>query len=192
MMQQIEKRSSELLIARSKRVLINIKKRINNIEGIFGILIVAIAATFTINPVQAETGRGEDIFKVILTIFEADKSKGDVIAIVTANNGEASRVKFLETELSPKSPNSTTTLTPATTSHATNGGIMEYVATFPNVTVNAGTEYKACLVTTKSLDLTCTTGNNSPAARPEFVDISLNATGGAEESVTEDESEQDE
>jgi hypothetical protein len=180
------------LITRSKRVLTSIKKRIKNIEGIFGILIVAIAATFTINPVQAETGIGADIFKVILTIFEADKSKGDVIAIVTANNGEASRVKFLETELSPMSPNSTTTLTPATTSPATNGGIMEYVATFPNVTVNAGTEYKACIMTTKSLDLTCTTGNNSPAARPEFVDISLNTTGGDEESVTGDESEQEE
>jgi hypothetical protein len=166
------------------RVLTSIKKRINNIEGIFGILIIAIAATFTINPVQAETGIGADIFKVILTIFEADKSKGDVVAIVTANNGEASRVKFLETDLSPKSPNSTSTLTPVTTSNATNGGIMEYVATFPNITVNAGTEYKACITTTKSLDLTCTTGNNSPAARPEFVDISLNATGGAEESVS--------
>jgi hypothetical protein len=174
-----------------KRVLTGIKKRINNIEGIFGILIVAIAATFTINPIQAETGRGENIFKVILTIFEADKSKGDVIAIVTANNGEASRVKFLETELSPKFTNSTTVST-TTTSPAANGGIMEYVATFPNVTINAGTEYKACVMTTKSLDLTCTTGNNSPAARPEFVDISLNATGGTEESVTEDESEQDE
>jgi hypothetical protein len=180
------------LIARSKRVLSSIKKRINNIEGIFGILIVAIAATFTINPVQAETGRGEDIFKVILTVFEADKSKGDIIAIVTANNGEASRVKFLETELSPKSSNSTTALTPATTSPATNRGIMEYVATFPNITVNAGTEYKVCIMTTKSLDLTCTAGNNSPAARPEFVDLSLNATGGDEESVTEDESEQEE
>jgi hypothetical protein len=175
-----------------KRVLTGIKKRINNIEGIFGILIVAIAATFTINPIQAETGRGENIFKVILTIFEADKSKGDVIAIVTANNGEASRVKFLETELSPKFTNSTTVLTPATTSPAANGGIMEYVATFPNVTVNAGTEYKACIMTTKSLDLTCTAGNNSPAARPEFVDLSLNATGGDGESVTEDESEQEE
>jgi hypothetical protein len=28
----------------------------------------------------------------------------------------------------------------------------------------------------KDLELTCKTGNNSPAARPEFVDISLNAT----------------
>jgi hypothetical protein len=28
----------------------------------------------------------------------------------------------------------------------------------------------------KTLESICTTGNNSPAARPEFVDISLNAT----------------
>ena len=50
------------------------------------------------NPIQAETGKGEDIFKVIMTIFDVDKSKGDVVAIVTANNGEASRVKFLDSE----------------------------------------------------------------------------------------------
>jgi hypothetical protein len=30
---------------------------------------------------------------------------------------------------------------------------MEYVATFPNVTVNAGDEYKACVLTTKDLEL---------------------------------------
>lgn len=29
------------------------------------------------NPIQAETGKGEDIFKVIMTIFGVDKSKGD-------------------------------------------------------------------------------------------------------------------
>jgi hypothetical protein len=28
-----------------------------------------------------------------------DKSKGDIVAIVTANNGEASRVKFLNTDI---------------------------------------------------------------------------------------------
>ena len=33
-----------------------------------------------------------------MTIFDVDKSKGDVVAIVTANNGEASRVKFLDSE----------------------------------------------------------------------------------------------
>ncbi|HKI08545.1 MAG TPA: hypothetical protein VKA09_09135 [Nitrososphaeraceae archaeon] len=72
----------------------NLKKRINSIAEMIGILIVFVAATFSINPVQAEIGRGDDIFKVIMTIFEADKSKGDVVAIVTTNSGEASRVKF--------------------------------------------------------------------------------------------------
>jgi hypothetical protein len=73
------------------------------------------------------------------------------------------------------------------TSPSAGGGIIEYVATFPNVTVNRGAEYKACVMTTIGLELTCTTGNNSPAIRPEFVDISLNATGSPEESVTEEE-----
>jgi hypothetical protein len=160
------------------------KRSIESIAGIIGIFTAFLGATFNIYPIQAETGKGEDIFRVILTIFEADKSKGDVVAIVTANNGEASRVKFLDTDALLTSSNFTSSTNPTT------GGIIEYVATFPNVTVNTGAEYKACVMTTKGLELTCTTGNNSPAARPEFVDISLNATGTTEESATEeDESE---
>ena len=122
------------------------------------------------NPIQAETGKGEDVFKVIMTIFGVDKSKGDVVAIVTANNGEASRVKFLDSEAPYVVPLNST----AGGSH-----LVEYVATFPNVTVNAGDEYKACVLTTTDLSadgLICNTGQNSPANRPEFVDISLNAT----------------
>src|SRR5918911_272618 len=74
-----------------------LKSKFKSKVGLFAILTIVLAAT-TLNtyPTQAETGRGEDIFRVILTIFEADKSKGDVVAIVTANNGEASRVKFLD------------------------------------------------------------------------------------------------
>jgi hypothetical protein len=157
------------------------RNRITSLAGILGTLLTLFAAIFTVTPIHAETGKGEDIFKVIMTIFGVDKSKGDVVAIVTANNGEASRVKFLDTGPPPKLPNPTA-LTPIT-SPGTNGGIIEYVATFPNVTVNVGTEYKACVITTKSMDLACTTGNNSPAARPEFVDISLNISRGAGEST---------
>ena len=58
-----------------------------------------LTTTNPVNPAHAEIGKGEDIFKVIMTIFEADKSKGDIVAIVTANNGEASRVKFLDTDI---------------------------------------------------------------------------------------------
>jgi hypothetical protein len=37
------------------------------------------------------------------------------------------------------------------------------------------------------LELICKSGNNSPAARPEFVDISLNATTAAGETAEEGE-----
>jgi hypothetical protein len=144
------------------------------------LLIGAILTTSlftTTHTAQAETGKGSDIFKVILTIFGVDKSKGDVVAIVTVNNGEASKVKFLEAD-APY-------VTPLSTSGGKTGGhLVEYVATFPNVNVNAGAEYKACIMTTKDLELICKTGLNSPAARPEFIDISLNATAAGIEQVS--------
>ena len=156
----------------------NISKR-GSILLLIGAILTSVF--ITIQPIQAETGKGEDIFKVIMTIFGVDKSKGDVIAIVTANNGEASRVKFLDSEAPYVIPTINDTGTSV-------GGIIEYTATFPNVTVNAGNEYKACVLPLKNIDvdsLICKTGHNSPAARPEFVDISLNATtaqeGGEEE-----------
>jgi hypothetical protein len=145
---------------------------------------ILTASLFTTQPVQAETGKGEDVFRVIMTIFGVDKSKGDIIVIVTANNGEASKVKFLDSEapyvVSMANPN-----TPGA-----EGGLIEYVATFPNVTVNAGDEYKACILTTKDLQPMCTTGNNSPALRPEFVDLSLNATNEVDQAIEQNENDE--
>jgi hypothetical protein len=167
--------------------IVNIWNRTAALVLMTGVALMSFVTAFPVVLTHAETGKGEDIFRVILTIFEADKSKGDVVAIVTTNNGEASKVKFLDTEAvltsSSSSPSTTNTVA---------GGIIEYVATFPNVTVNTGAEYKACVITTTGLELTCTTGNNSPAARPEFVDISLNATVATEEPPTEEESETEE
>jgi hypothetical protein len=132
--------------------------------------------TTTINPVQAESGKGADVFKVIMTIFSVDKSKGDVVAVVTVNNGEASKVKMFESDAFPSLSTNLSSPAPSTVNPSTEGGIIEYVATFPNVTVNSGAEYKACVMTTSNLDLICKTGHNSPAARPEFTDISLDET----------------
>jgi hypothetical protein len=124
------------------------------------LLIGAILTNFvTVQQTHAETGQGDDIFRVIMTIFGVDKLGGDVVALVTVNNGEASKVRFLDSDIA-----------------AGSGGIIEYVATFPNVTIDAGEQYQACVLPVKTLEPLCTTGNNSPAARPEFVDISLNAT----------------
>ena len=140
---------------------------INNKRAILLFVGAAILTSFatTINQsAHAETGNGKDVFKVIMTVFGADKSKGDVVSIVTVNGGEASKVKFLDVDATPANPGS-------------NGrGIIEYVATFPNVTVSTGEQYKACVLPVKTLEPICTTGSNSPALRPEFVDISLNAT----------------
>jgi hypothetical protein len=137
------------------------------------ILTSAFLSVITIDPAQAETGKGADVFKVIMTIFGVDKSKGDMVAIVTVNDGEVSRVKFLDAEapyvVSMANPN-----TPGA-----EGGLIEYVATFPNITVNTGAEYEACVMPLRNLDadsMICRIGHNSPAARPEFVDLSLNAT----------------
>jgi hypothetical protein len=147
--------------------------------------VVVTSMGITANPVLAETGKGEDIFKVILTIFGVDKSKGDLVAMVTVNNGEASKVKFPDTDAFLALSN-LTTLSPSTTNPAAGSDIIEYVATFPNVTVDACEEYKACVMPVKDLEIICTTGNNSPASRPEFVDLSLNATSDIEQLSTED------
>ena len=156
-------------------------------------LVLALFLTFvfvsTIATAKAETGKGDDVFRVIMTVFGADKSKGDIVAIVTVNNGEASKVKFLDT--GTLSGSTLATSTPSTTNPSAGSGIIEYVATFPNVTVNAGDEYNACVITTKDLEPICTAGNNSPANRPEFVDLSLNATSEIEQAIEQEESDED-
>ena len=122
---------------------------------------VAILTCFTMiinQSAHTESGNGKDVFKVIMTVFGADKSKGDIVSIVTVNGGEASRVKFLDVD---------------TTLGSNKRGIIEYFATFPNVTVSTGDQYKACVLPVKTLEPICTTGSYSPALRPEFVDISL-------------------
>jgi hypothetical protein len=168
-----------------------VKSRITILLLIGTILTSMVLSVVTTNPVQAQTGKGKDIFKVILTIFGVDKSRGDVVAIVAVNNGEASKVKFLKINAF-LAPSNLTTLSPSTINPAAGSDIIEYVATFPNVTVDAGEEYKACVLPVKDLELTCKIGNNSPASRPEFVDLSLNATGGIEQvTIEEGDSEDD-
>jgi hypothetical protein len=136
------------------------------ITTILTLVLTPATTIITTNPTYAETGKGTDVFKVIMTIFGVDKSKGDVIGIVTSNG--VAKVKLLDAE-APY-------VIPLNSSGGGGGNIIEYVATFPNVTVNTGDEYEACVVPVNDLRLICTSGQNSPATRPEFVDISLNET----------------
>jgi hypothetical protein len=125
-----------------------------------------ISQNVSINLAYAETGTGTNIFKVIMSVFGVEESKGDVVALVTVNNQE-SKVKFFDASGSELIPMNAS---------GDSGHILEYVATFPNVTVNSGDEYKACVLTVKDLNLKCGTGHNSPANRPEFIDINLDET----------------
>src|SRR5215213_11797381 len=104
-----------------------------NLKLIFPAAVVMIlltfAAAFKINPILAKTGKGKDVFKVIMTIFGVDESKGDVVAIVTAKDEQA-KVKLFNASGSEVVPLNASK------------GIIEYVATFPNFTVNTGDEYK--------------------------------------------------
>ena len=125
-----------------------------------------ISHNVVINFAFAETGTGTDIFKVIMSVFGVEESKGDVVALVTLNNQE-SKIRFFDA--------SGPGLIPMNASGGS-GHILEYVATFPNVTVNSGDEYKACILTVKDMNLKCGTGHNSPANRPEFIDINLDET----------------
>jgi hypothetical protein len=103
----------------------------------------------------------KDIFKVIMTVQGLDHNTGDIVTIVSVN-GE-SRVKLFD--------DSKTYIQTVKADGA--GGIVEYVATFPNMTVKNGETYKACALTIKDSKLICETGTNSPALRPEFKDLYL-------------------
>lgn len=147
---------------------------------LIGVILTSLIATPIKSPVQAETGQGEDIFRVIMTIFGVDESRGDVIAIVTAKDQEG-KIKLFDAS-GPE-------VVPLNASEG-GGHLIEYTATFPNLTINSGEEYRACIATVKDLELICKTGNNSPATRPEFVDLSLNATSGDVEQATVAEEEE--
>jgi hypothetical protein len=105
------------------------------------------------NSKGAESGKGKDVFKVIMTIFGLQKSTGQVVAIVTVNNN-SSKVRVLDTSKIP--------LYPVKGDNSAEG-IMEFNAAFPNMTVNTGDKYNACVLPLKDLKLTCTAGQNSPA-----------------------------
>ena len=144
------------------------------------VMIFLIAGSFNpsqFNSVRAETGLGANVFKVILTIIGADKANtGDVVAIVTVN--DHSRVKFFNVVDNSVANGLFSKLATSNSSSDSDNQnkLIEYVATFPNVTVNTGDEYKTCVLPLKTLKIRCIEGTNSLGKRPEVVDLSLNST----------------
>lgn len=146
---------------------------INNAARVGTFILIAFVCSIAVLGVaNAETGSGTDIFKVILTILGADKAdSGDVVAIVTVN--DHSKVKFFEVKGNDLLESANTSSSASTPGQ---GQLIEYVATFPNVTVNSGDVYHACALPLKTLKLLCEEGNNSPATRPEVKDLSLGSS----------------
>jgi hypothetical protein len=120
-----------------------------------------ISSTLAQTTTAKEPSERKDIFKVLMTVQGLDRNSGDIVTIVSVN-GE-SRVKlFDDNKTYIRSINADGT-----------GGIIEYAATFPNMTVNVDDEYKVCALALKDSNLICQTGNNSPALRPEVIDLYL-------------------
>jgi hypothetical protein len=132
----------------------------------FGALLAVFDSTVVsslANTAYAESGVGKDVFKVIVSIFGATKQTGDFVTTVTVN--ENSKVRAYDVE---------STNLPSDNSNSTqNDNTLEFVAAFPNVVVNTGDKYRACVLTLNNMHQYCEEGANSPAKRPEFVDISL-------------------
>jgi hypothetical protein len=106
----------------------------------------------------SEPKKRPDIFKVIMTVNGLGQESGDVITLVTVNGMTKSKLfDDAKTYLSLLSTGKPT--------------VIEYISTFPNVTVKINEEYKACALLVKNSELICHDGKNSPALRPEIVDI---------------------
>jgi hypothetical protein len=119
--------------------------------------------SYLVNNAHAETGIGKDVFKVVVSVFGANKEIGDILALVTVNENSKAKVFDIHSMSRP----------PVNASTTQNENVIEFVATFPKVAVNTGDSYRSCVITPNTMHQYCEEGSNSPAKRPEFVDISL-------------------
>jgi hypothetical protein len=130
---------------------------------IFAVLLATFyyaTITITANSGFAETGVGKGIFKVVVSIFGITKETGDIVAIVNVDGN--SKVKTFD--LNPTNPSTYSSI---------NGHVLKFVATFPDVDVESGDIYKACVVKLNDMHHYCQERKNSSAKGSEFVDIVL-------------------
>ena len=157
-------------MSQDQKVIMNITRIASSKTSV---LIMILAATSVIgsqtlisvpfNVAFGETGIGKDVFKVVVSVFGVTKEMGDIAATVTVNGN--SKVKSFDVD--------GMNLQTADLTSSQDVGVIEFVATFPNTEVNVGDQYRACVLTLNTMDKYCEEGNNSPAKRPEFVDISM-------------------
>jgi hypothetical protein len=139
---------------------------------IFGISAAAMAlssAIFLLKNTQVAGQIGieptnQDTFKIILTIDRLTKQSGDVITFVTVDGQSKAKLHDDQTSY-------------FNAIDSDGHGFIEYISTFPNMTIKAGEQFKACALFMKDSNLVCKTGYNSPALRPEVVEMSFDQQG---------------
>lgn len=96
----------------------------------------------------------ENSFDVILTLFGVNKNTGDVITFSSSENITHFKIFDPYEELAY-------------------GDTSEVLFNFNGTEVNAGDTFTTCILTIKDISVICKNGENSPAKRPEIVDINL-------------------
>ena len=119
------------------------------------VLVLFVTNIALFGRVEAETGVGKDVFKVVVSLFGISNSTKDIVTIV--NVDDQTKVKLYNAE------------DPVT------GGQdkVSYTLTFPNLAVNDGEPYNVCTMSVDNFKLNCQKGDNSPLNRPEFVDVDV-------------------
>ena len=120
---------------------------------------VLIALTTAINTttndnINVDAQTKENSFDVILTLFGVNKNTGDVITFSSSENITHFKIFDPYEELAY-------------------GDTSEVLFNFNGTEVNAGDTFTTCILTIKDISVICKNGENSPAKRPEIVDINL-------------------
>ncbi|HJS64964.1 MAG TPA: hypothetical protein VJ767_08910 [Nitrososphaeraceae archaeon] len=121
----------------------------------FALIALTTAIMTTTNDninVHAQTK--ENSFDVILTLFGVNKNTGDVITFSSSENITHFKIFDPYEELAY-------------------GDTSEVLFNFNGTEVNAGDTFTTCILTIKDISVICKNGENSPAKRPEIVDINL-------------------
>jgi hypothetical protein len=121
---------------------------------------------------KAESGIGNDVFKVVVSLFGISNSTNDVLTLV--NVKDQTKIKLLNAE-DPENQGQDK---------------VSYTITFPGEEVPDSEPYTVCTMAVKDHKLECQKGNNSPLNRPEFVDINV-GSGSSSEEKNEDDEEND-
>lgn len=107
------------------------------------------------NEVRAESGQGNDVFKVIVSLIGITNSTKDIITIV--NVQDQTKIKLFNAE----------------NNESQDEDKVSYVMTFPGTEVKDGDTYTVCTASVDNFKLECDKGKNSPIDRPEFVDVNV-------------------